>query len=67
MTPMQFRTGNTPDIFPWLQFTFWQPILYLDSETFWPSSIERSGYWLRVADNIGDLLTYWFLMINQSR
>ena len=39
--------------------TFWQPILYLDNETTWPSSYERSGYWLGVADNIGDLLTYW--------
>ena len=59
MTPMQFRTGITPDISPWLQFTFWQPILFLDNEAAWPSSNERSGYWLGVADNIGDLLTYW--------
>jgi len=29
--PRQYRTGITPDISPWLQFTFWQPILYLDS------------------------------------
>ena len=59
MTPRQFRTGVTPDISPWLQFTFWQPILYLDNETVWPSSKERSGYWLGVAENIGDFLTYW--------
>ena len=59
MCPQQFRTGVTPDISPWLQFTFWQPILYLDNENTWPASKERSGYWLGVADNIGDLLTYW--------
>ena len=59
MTPKQYRTGVTPDISPWLQFTFWQPILFLDNENSWPSSKERSGYWLGVADNIGDFLTYW--------
>ena len=32
MTPKQFCTGYTLDISPWLQFTFWQPILYLDNE-----------------------------------
>ena len=31
----------------------------MDNEDTWPSSKERSGYWLGVADNIGDLLTYW--------
>ena len=66
MTPMQFRTGITPDISPWLQFTFWQPILFFYNETAWPSSNERSGYWLGVADNIGDLLTYW-VFDDQSR
>ena len=61
MCPRQFRTGVTPDISPWLQFTFWQPILYLDSEQSWPASKERSGYWLGVAENIGDFLTFWIL------
>jgi hypothetical protein len=59
MTPKQYRTGVTPDISPWLQFTFWQPILFLDNENSWPSSKERSGYWLGEAENIGDFLTYW--------
>jgi hypothetical protein len=59
MTPKQYRTGDTPNISPWLQFTFWQPILLLDNENGWPSSKERSGYWLGVADNIGDFLTHW--------
>ena len=61
MTPRQFRTGVTPDISPWLQFTFWQPVLYLDSEESWPSSKERSAYWLGVAENIGDFLTFWIM------
>ena len=59
MCPEQFRTGITQDISPWLQFTFWQPILFMDHEKSWPSSHERAGYWLGAAANIGDLLTYW--------
>ena len=59
MTPRQCPTGVTPDISPWLQFTFWQPILYLDSEDSWPSTKERIGRWLGVAENIGDFLTCW--------
>ena len=41
VTPRQYRTGVTPDISPWLQFTFWQPILFLENENSWPSSKER--------------------------
>ena len=61
MTPLQYATGVTPDISAFLQFTFWQPILYLDHEAVWPASKERSGHWLGVAHNIGDSLTYWIL------
>jgi hypothetical protein len=61
MTPRQFRTGVTTDISPWLQFQFYQAILHLDNETSWPSSKERSGYWLGISENIGDVLTYWIL------
>ena len=32
MTPLQYQQGVTPDISAYLQFTFWQPILYLDHE-----------------------------------
>ena len=43
MTPIQYQKGVTPDISAYLQFTFWQPILYLDHEAVWPSFKERSG------------------------
>ncbi len=59
ISPIQFRTGVTPDISPFLQYTFWQPILYLDHESSWPSTTERPGYWVGIAHNIGDILTYW--------
>jgi hypothetical protein len=61
MTPRQFRTGVTTEISPWLQFQFHQAILHLDNEASWPSSKERSGYWLGISENISDFLTYWIL------
>jgi hypothetical protein len=61
ITPLQYQTGVTPDISAYLQFMFWQPILYLDHEEEWPSSKERSGRWIGLAHGIGDLLTFWIL------
>ena len=61
MAPLQYLKGVTPDISAYLQFTFWQPVLYLDHESEWPSSKERSGRWIGLAQGIGDLLTYWIL------
>src|SRR5687767_15242232 len=61
MTPIQYQKGVTPDISVFLQFTFWQPILYLDHESHWPESKERSARWVGVAHNIGDALTFWVL------
>src|SRR6478735_3122830 len=49
MTPLQYKTGITPDISAYLQFTFWQPVLYLDHESVWLVSNERSGRWTGVA------------------
>jgi len=59
MSPRQKRTGITPDISAYLQFQFWEKVLYLDHEESWPSSKERTGYWVGVAHNVGDALTYW--------
>ena len=41
MSPKQYRTGVTPDISAFLQFKFWEQILYLDHESSWPTSNER--------------------------
>ena len=59
--PLQYQTGSTPDTSAYLQFTFWQPVLYLDHESEWPASKERSGRWVGIAHGIGDLLTFWIL------
>lgn len=61
MTLLQYQLGITPDISAYLQFTFWQPVLYLDHESEWPASKERSARWIGVAHGIGDALTFWVL------
>ena len=66
MTPNQYQKGVTPDISAYLQFTLWQPILYLDHEAVWSSSKERLGRWVGLAQGIGDLLTFWIL-VDQSK
>jgi hypothetical protein len=58
MTPIQKRTGVTPDISALLQFSFWERVLFLDHEASFPSSRERSGYWCGIAENVGDALTF---------
>jgi len=40
ITPYQMRHGSTPDISAYLQFTFWEPILFLDTEETWPATRE---------------------------
>jgi hypothetical protein len=60
MSPHQKRTGLMPDISAYLQFQFWECILFLDHEETWPSSKECTGYWVGVAhDAVGDIFTYW--------
>ena len=59
--PLTVRTGVTKDISAFLQFQFWQQVLYLDHEETWPASRERTGRWVGVTDNVGDMLTYWIL------
>ena len=38
--PYQMRFGVTPDISAYLQFTFWEPVLFLDMEQKWPKTRE---------------------------
>ena len=50
-TPYEKRHGPTPDISAYILFTFWQQILYLDSNESYPNSKELPGYFLGVARN----------------
>ena len=60
-TPYESRHGVTPDISAYLLFTFWEKILYLDTETTFPNSKELPGYFLGVAKSSGDALTFLIL------
>jgi hypothetical protein len=59
--PHTKRHGVTPDISALLTFHFYEPVYYLDIEEPTPYSKERAGYWLGVAHNVGDALTYHIL------
>ena len=59
--PLTVRTGVTKDISAFLLFQFWQQVLYLDHEDTWPAFKERTGRWVCVTENIGDMLTCWIL------
>src|SRR5687768_12078810 len=61
-TPIEKAFGVTPDISKLLQFYFYQPIFYLDTNTpAFPKSKELLGHWVGLTENIGDALTYWIL------
>ena len=52
----------TPDTSALIQLYFYQPIMYLDTNTpSCPNSKEKFGYWVGVAENVGDELTYVIL------
>ena len=60
-TPTEAATGVTPDISPYIHFTFYQPVYYYDEAEKYPSTKEQLGYWLGPAEHCGDALTYWIL------
>ena len=60
-TPWSKRKGETPDISAFLQFKFYERIYFLDPKMKFPETKERTGYWLGVAHNVGDSLTYVIL------
>ena len=60
-TPQEMLHGETPDISPYLHFHFYEKVYYLDPTKTYPKTKERSGYWLGVAQHIGDFFTYKIL------
>ena len=50
--------GTTPDISAFLQFSFYEPIYYLDTAVMFSHSMEIPEWILGLATNVGDLLTY---------
>jgi hypothetical protein len=57
-TPRSVRRGTQTDISQLLQFQFWKPIVYLDTEEKYPSTKEKPGRWLGIAHNVGDFFSW---------
>jgi hypothetical protein len=57
-TPRSLRQGTQTDISQLVQFQFWEPIVYLDTEEQFPSTKEKPGRWLGIAHNVGDLFCW---------
>ena len=61
-TPIEKAFGVTPDLSGLLQFYFYQPLIYLDTnKPAFPNSKELLGYWVGLTDNLSDALTYWIM------
>ena len=62
MTPLQHAFGIVPDISKFLQFHWWQRVLYKrDHKAFLSNTVEDIGRFVGIANHIGDILTYQIL------
>jgi len=62
ITPIQKAFGYQPDISKFLQFHWWQRVLYkADSSNFPSQSYEGIGRFVGISDHVGDVLTYQIL------
>ena len=66
-TPYAMRWGETPDISPLLNFTFYQKVLYLESAQKFPATRELPGYWVGIEEHVGDILTYRILTADHTQ
>ena len=58
-TPIEKAFGVTPDLSGLLQFYFYQPVFYLDTnKPSFPTSKELLGYWVGLTEILNDALTY---------
>ena len=48
-TPYEILTGNTPDISEWVEFDWYEPVWYYQSEAKFPQDKRSMGRWLGVA------------------
>ncbi|MFA9289401.1 MAG: reverse transcriptase domain-containing protein, partial [Weeksellaceae bacterium] len=60
--PEQKLTGRTADISKFLHFSFYEPVYYHEYKDKFPSGpAEAQGWWVGIATNVGDALTYKIL------
>ncbi|MGH3055873.1 MAG: hypothetical protein ACRDL7_12945, partial [Gaiellaceae bacterium] len=57
-TPMEVAFGVTPDISALLEFHWYEPVYYYDPNVPFPTSKEKSGHFVGIAENVGDALTF---------
>jgi hypothetical protein len=59
-TPLEVAHGQKPDILPFLQFRWWEPVYCEAPATsgFRSESIEKTGRCVGIAEHQGDVLTY---------
>ena len=60
-TPFEKRHGKTPDISALLVCRFYERVYYADHNVSFPKTQEKAGYWIGVAENVGDALCYYVL------
>ena len=65
-TPTEVAFGTTPDISPFLQFDWYDRVVYHTPNASFPHSQEASGRFVGVCPNIGDALTY-YILTNQTQ
>ena len=61
-TPIEFITGETPDISEWLDFDFYDWVHYWDSPE--DKDNPKIGRWLGVSHRVGSALCYYVLKEN---
>ena len=65
-TPHFVRKGAMPDISPYIQFTFYEEVYYLDTQEKFPNSKELKGWWIGVAHHVGDHMCFEILNENEQ-
>ena len=61
------RRGTTPDISAYVLFHFWERIYYHAPDNSFPDSKDLPVYFLGIADNVGDALTFIILSEDVQR
>ena len=55
---VQYTLGETWDLSPAYQFSFWQKVSYTNPNVSFPKGKHHPGRWVGISHNVGDLLTY---------
>ena len=55
---VQYTLGETWDLSPAYQFSFWQKVSYTNPGVSFPKDKHHPGRWVGISHNVGDLLTY---------